>query len=428
MKRTQCLVLAVVFSSLMLWGGCRPPAQEADPDNAPVQPVQVRTAQATVTTLRPSIDLIGTVVAIPERTSRISTPVEGQVAHIAVVEGQTVQASDPLVHLDCRAAEARLAGAGAAEQKAQATLAKLEHGPRAEEVEAARQTARQLAAVARALSTKFEALSVLHEKDGVSDVEYSQAQARLEAAEAESQAAAAQLSLLEAGTRAEEIAEARAELAGAQAETVATELAVEFCTIRSPIDGVVARLTARAGAYVTPADVLGIVVDVTELFVKVRIPSEHLAQIAPGALADAWTGTEEQPTLHGNIARLSPEADPLSGDVDGFVSVRNDHETLRPGLACRVRIWLPELSTATVIPTVAVADRDGRPVVTLIRENKAYEREVTLGKATAEQVQVLDGLQAGDLVAVEGGYALPEGCPVRVVFDTPGAEKGPEAP
>jgi HlyD family secretion protein len=388
-----------------------------------VPPVLVRTAQATVTTLRPSIDLIGTVVPIPERTSEISAPVEGQISGIGVVEGQTVRADDPLVQLDRRASEARLAGARAAEQKAQATLDKLEHGPRAEEVEAARQTARQLAAVARALNAKFEALSVLHAKDGVSDVEYSQAQARLEAAEAESQAAAAQLSLLEAGTRTEEIEEARAELAGAQAETAAAELAVEFCTIRSPIDGVLTQLAARTGAYVTPADVLGVVVDMTELFVKVRIPSENLPQVAPGARADVSTGPEGQPTLDGRIARLSPQADPLSGDLDGFISVQNDHEGLRPGLACRVRIWLPELNTATVIPAAAVADRDGTPVVTVIQDNKAYERAVTLGKATAEQVQVLDGLQAGDLVAVEGGYALPEGCPVRVESDAPAAEQ-----
>lgn len=428
MKRTQCLLLAVGSSLSLLGLGCRPRAVEAEPDHAPLQPVLVRTAQATVITLRPSIDLIGTLVPIPERTSEISTPVEGQVARIVIVEGQTVQVGEPLVHLDCRAAEARLAGAGATEQKAQATLTKLENGPRAEEVEAARQTARQLAAVARALSAKLEALSVLRVKDGVSDVEYNQAQARLEAAEAESQAAAAQLSLLEAGTRVEEIAEARAELAGTEAETAAAELAVQFCTIRSPIDGVMTRLTARTGAYVTPADVLGIVMDMTELFVKVRIPSEHLAQIAPGARADVCNGTEGQATLHGSISRLSPEADPLSGNVDGFVSVRNDNETLRPGLACRVRIWLPELSAAMVIPVAAVADRDGRPVVTVIRDNKAYEREVTLGKATAEQVQVLGGLQAGDLVAVEGGYALPEGCPVRAVSDAPGAEEQPEAP
>lgn len=423
MKRTQCLVFAAVFGSLLLWWGCRPPAEEGEPDNAPAQPVQVRTAQVTMTTLRPSIDLVGTVVPIPERTSEISTPVEGQVDRMAVVEGQTVHASDPLMYLDCRAAEARLAGATAAEQKAQATLSKLEHGPRAEELETARQTARQLAAVASALRTKFEALTVLHAKEGVSDVEYNQAKARLEAAEAESQAAAAQLSLLEAGTRAEEIAEARADLAGAKAETAAAELAVEFCTIRSPIDGVVTRLAARTGAYVTPADVLGTVVDMTEVFVQVRIPSENLVQVAPGAPADVRVGAEGQTSVRGSIARLSPEAEPLSGDVDGFVSVRNEHDILRPGLACHVRLWLPELRGATVIPTAAVADRDGTPVVTLIRDNKAYEREVTLGQATATQVQVLGGLQAGDLVAVEGGYALPEGCPVRIVSDASGAEQ-----
>ena len=415
MRPRQSSIFAVVASLSMLCAGCDSPAPEASHDESPLQPVQVRTAQATATALRPSIDLIGTVVAIPERTSEVSSQTEGQITRVVVVEGQAVQANAPLVQLDSRAAEARLAGARAAEQKAQAALAKLEKGPRREEVEEARQTARQLAAVARALSTKFEGLTVLHENGDLSDVEYGQTRARLEAAQAESQAAAAKLSLLEAGTREEEISEARAELSGARAETAAAELAVEFCTIRSPIDGIVTTLAARKGAFVAPANVLGTVVDMTELFVNVRVSSEHLARVTPGASVDVWTGAEGAATMHGDVSRLSPEANPLSGDVDVFVSVSNDEHTLRPGLACRVRVWLPELSAAVVIPTVAIADRDGQPVVTAIRDNRAYETEVTLGTATAEQVEVVDGLQVGDLVAVEGGYALPEGCPVRVV-------------
>lgn len=424
MKPMHYLASVSVSASLLLCGACRPSSEQAETGDVPAEPTAVRAAQATVTTLRPSVDLIGTVVPIPERTSEISTPVEGSVARIVIVEGQAILANAPLMYLDCRMAEARLAGAGAREQKAQAALARLEHGPRVEEIETARQTARQLAAVARALRTKFEAMTVLHEKNGVSDVEYGQARARLEAAEAESAAAAAQLSLLEAGARIEDIAEAKADLAEAQAERASAELAVGFCTIRSPIDGVMTRLSARSGAYVTPANVLGVVVDMTELFVKVRIPSEYLAQIAPGAVADAWIGMDEQAALHGSIARLSPEADSLSGDVEGYVLVQNVNQTLRPGLACRVRIWLPALTSALVIPAAAVADRDGRPVVTVIRDDKAYECEVLLGKMAAEHVQVLQGLEAGDVVAVEGGYALPEGCPIRISSDTPVTDEG----
>lgn len=77
----------------------------------------------------------------------------------------------------------------------------------------------------------------------------------------------------------------------------------------------------------------------------------------------------------------------------------------------------PEVANATVVPVAAVADRNGAAVVTVIREGKAYETEVEVGIRTPEVVQILGGLTAGEIVAAEGGYGLPDGCPVKVEGD-----------
>jgi hypothetical protein len=107
--------------------------------------------------------------------------------------------------------------------------------------------------------------------------------------------------------------------------------------------------------------------------------------------------------------------------VDVFVLIKNDAGTLVPGLACRVRLFLPELRNTLCIPVAAVADRDGTPVVTVVREEKAYEQPVSLGVSTKNKVQVIAGLNAGDWVAIEGGYGLPAGCPVRITPEPAGA-------
>lgn len=64
-------------------------------------------------------------------------------------------------------------------------------------------------------------------------------------------------------------------------------------------------------------------------------------------------------------------------------------------------------------------------MITVIREGKTYERPVALGVCTKSRVQVVAGLEAGDIVATEGGYGLPQGCPVRIVSDAP--ESGAES-
>lgn len=412
MKSTRSVLLAALTSLNCLIGGCQRPAEDAEADDPPLKPVPVQVATATTTTLRPSIDLIGTIVPVPERTTEIAAQTDGRITSIAVVEGRTVRAGDVLIELDPRPAEARLAGALAAEQRARATLEKLQHGPRADEIEAARQTARQLTAAARSQAAKLDALRPMHEKGEISEVEFKQAQNRFDAADAEKNAAESRLRLLEVGTRPEELAEARAELAAVEADVASKKLAVEFCTIRSPIGGVVTQLATRVGASVTRTDVLATVIDTSEMFVQARIPSTYYAQVRPGAPAETSTERPDQPAVRGKVARLGPRAHPATGDVDVFVSLDNTSGRLVPGLACRVRIWLPEVEGALSIPAAAVADRDGTPVVTVIRENKAHEQSIELGVTTRDQVQVLSGLEPGDLVATEGGYGLPDGCPV----------------
>ena len=97
--------------------------------------------------------------------------------------------------------------------------------------------------------------------------------------------------------------------------------------------------------------------------------------------------------------------------------VENGQGMLQPGLSASVRIALPEVANATVVPVAAVADHNGAAVVTVIREGKAYETEVEVGIRTPEVVQILGGLTAGEIVAAEGGYGLPDGCPVKVEGD-----------
>ncbi|MFH1416724.1 MAG: hypothetical protein ABII12_00340 [Planctomycetota bacterium] len=57
--------------------------------------------------------------------------------------------------------------------------------------------------------------------------------------------------------------------------------------------------------------------------------------------------------------------------------------------------------------------------MTVLRDSKAFETEVVVGVEAREFVQVTDGLSTGDLVVTEGGYGLPEGCPVRPLPDSP---------
>jgi HlyD family secretion protein len=415
----KSLWAAVALAALLAFttSGCKKAASQEPPDedNLPKQPVPVRAVKVARTTLKPSIDLVGTLVAIPEKSASISPQIAGWTEKVTVVEGDRVRAGDELLHLDWRLAEADHAKAKASVDEKAAILQRLRRGPRLEEIEVARHDAHKAKVTMEALRGELEALKSLQARNEVSPVQFQKANASLQAAEAESAAAAARLKLLEAGTRPEEIAEAEARLAAAKAELATSALNLQLCRIASPIDGTVTQLSARRGMYVDRTATLATIVDLSKVFVQVRIPSAYLAQVKPGAKVDVRVASFVDKAFHGTVARIGPQADPATGDVDALAEVANEDGLLRPGLACRGRVWLPEIANALVIPVAAVADRSGTPVVSVVRDGKSFEVEVKLGAQTQQQVQVLEGLVPGDTVVTEGGYGLPEGCPVLVL-------------
>jgi hypothetical protein len=64
-------------------------------------------------------------------------------------------------------------------------------------------------------------------------------------------------------------------------------------------------------------------------------------------------------------------------------------------------------------------------VVTVVREENAYEQPVSLGVSTKDEVQCIAGLNADDWVAIEGDYGLPAGCPVRITPEPIGENTEP---
>lgn len=409
--------LALVGLTAFAISGCKNTLSEEGEEEGslPQKPVPVRVVQVEKILLKPSIDLVGSLVGIPERTASVSSQIAGWVQQIQVVEGSQVRAGDELLRLDSRLAEAEYAKALASVGEKAAILERLKHGARAEEIEIARLEAHKAEVAAEAIRSEVEALKMLEARSEVSPVQFRKVQSSLQAAEAESAAATARLKLLEAGTRPEEIAEAEARLAAAKAELAVAQLSVDLCKVVSPIDGTVTQLAVRQGMYVDRTATLATIVDLSKVFVEFRIPTAYLAQIKPGAEVAVRVASLPDMTFQGRITRIGGEADPATGDVVALAEVANTTGLLRPGLACRARIWLPPVRDALVVPTDAIADRASIPVVTVVRDGKAYEVEVKLGVQTPEKTQVTEGLAPGDTVVIEGGYGLPEGCPVCLV-------------
>ena len=409
--------LASLSLLLCVVAGCsKASAPEADEAEAqPLKPVPVEAIQAEPTTLRPALDLIGTIVAIPERTAVVSSQLGGWVQSVEAVEGQHVYKGDKLVLLDPRTAEADVERAKAVVAEKESVVARLKRGYLPNEVEATRQDRDKARAAMEGLRAELAALEDLRQRNEVSKVQLESRLKAFQQTEAALASAEARLKLLEAGTPHEMIDEAQALLAAARADLQHAELTLAWCTVTSPIEGVVVHQLARQGQFFDRAAALATIMDLSQVFIQLRIPSAEFMKIHVGTAVDAEMGVETKVTFNGSISRISGDADALTGNVIVYATIKNDGGGLRPGMSCRARVWLPEIPRALAIPVAAVADHDGTPVVTVIRDGKSHEAIVELGARTPEMVQVLKGISAGEMVATLGGYGLPEGCPVQIV-------------
>jgi len=404
--------VAVAGLTVTTMPGCR---QNTADETATSPAVSVKVCPVRKTTLHPTLDLTGTIVAIPERSASISPQIGGRIQRVSVIEGETVKDSQELICLDPRVAQINVEKAQASLAENEAILNRLRHGYLPEEIAMARAETDQAVAKVKTLRGQLSAAKSLHDKDEMSDVQYNKLAAELQGAEATLAAAAAKVKLLEAGARPEDIAKAEAQLSGAKADLKDAELTLDFCTIRSPIAGRITHLSAQQGMAAEPAIVLATVTDLSDVFARVRIPNVYQTKVAAGAEALVSVATLPGKTFPGKFARTGGQADVATGAIDALIRVPNVEGLLQPGLTCHVRLSLCPMPDALVVPTTAVADRDGVPVVTVVRGDKAYEIEVQLGERTGNLVQITKGLSAGNLVVTEGGYGLPDGCPVKVV-------------
>lgn len=189
--------------------------------------------------------------------------------------------------------------------------------------------------------------------------------------------------------------------------------------IRAPFAGVVTRRFIKDGQWLKREAPAFAIADFTRLQARIDVPERSVALIRPGVPvrfeADAIPGR----TFSARIERIAPVVDQASGTVAAVVQVDNADFALRPGLFVRLGVNYERIADAVLVPRAALVEDDGQRHVFVVADGKARKREVRLGLADGERVQVLEGLDAGDQVVVVGQNTLVDGTTVQAL--TPAA-------
>lgn len=207
---------------------------------------------------------------------------------------------------------------------------------------------------------------------------------------------------------------AEAQVADAKSRLVAATKQLGDAVIRSPINGVVARRAVNRGDVVSPGSELFVVIDPSSMQLEASVPSESLSELRVGTTVDFTVRGYDQP-FRGRIERISPQADATTRQVPIFVAIPNAGGRLVSGLYAEGRV-INQRAEGLVVASNAVNTSAPQPWVLRVAGGRTEKVDVSVGlrDQRTERVQVVSGLNEGDVVLRGAAQGITPGTPVSV--------------
>lgn len=419
----------------MVVAGCQNYEAGAEaPSTKPMEVVAVHMKPAERRTIAQVVQALGTCETLLNKTAVLTPAIEGQVLDILAKPGDAVKAGQPIVQLDPRLAEANLNEKKATRDGLMAALDLLKATPRPEEQKNCQLAIDDAKVGVQKATATIERLQPLLEHGDIPRQQIFDAKLALDQARLQQQKAETQLRVLMMGPRPEAIKEAEDHLAAAEMAVATAQSQRDLLTIRSPIGGVVERITCRLGQTLTVGTPLGEVADTRQLYAMVWLPPRDARLVRPGqeakvhmaesSEAPSPQGKEKAEMHSGRVEFVGQTVDPQTGNFPVRVLFDNTDRRVGLGQTVTVAITVRQKSDALVVPAEAVFDLEGGPALNVVRNEKSVVLHPRLGLTTKDWVEV-EGtdLSVGEPVIVEGAWGLSDGTMVKAK-----AEAGDQTP
>jgi cobalt-zinc-cadmium efflux system membrane fusion protein len=324
-----------------------------------VAAAKIRTEAVSREVLATTIALPGEIVADPDRSARVASPIVGRLERVYFREGSTVKKGEVLASI-------RVPDLGKLRSAHAASLAK-----------------------AKAARSNADRLKGLVDQRLASNQGYLDALATAEALEFEAGAGAEQIAALGLGTGGSEPSE---------------------LTLRAPISGVVVARNAVVGQPLSAEEVIAEIVDLAEVWFLGRVFEKDLGKLKLDASADVKLNAYPEEHFAGKVEYIGRQVDFSARTVTARVRLTNRSDLLRIGLFGTGYVATGQAEGAKpvlVVPRSALTEVAGKPVVFVRQADQDFElHQLLLGESASGKVHVITGLREGEQVVVEGVFTL----------------------
>jgi len=224
------------------------------------------------------------------------------------------------------------------------------------------------------------------------------------------------------------IALTRSGLQSARVRLERAKLDRERATITAPYDGMVDRVDVSVGERVQGGETITRVVNLNALRIEASVLEHDLPLIKEGGQAIITSAAAPELSVIGRVSAVLPVIDSITRSGRAYIRLAGGG-VLRPGMYADVRLEAARLPNRRLVPARAVIERDGRPLVFVVKDARAQWVYITPGRTNGTDTEVLPDsasgqlpIAVGDKVIVEGHLTLTHDAPVRLVQLANGSE------
>lgn len=211
--------------------------------------------------------------------------------------------------------------------------------------------------------------------------------------------------------------EIQSKVAQAKSQLEVAKKNLADCKLTAPVGGIIGKKLIGTGETALPSQAVVSILDISSVKVKVAVPEAEIgginANTPTSIMVEAINGSYQ-----GGRIEKSVQADALTHTYDIRIHVANGNRKLLPGMVASVRFVSEESQTIgrKMIPVTAVQKKsDGSLFVwTVGKDSTAHRTAVTIGQTQGNYVSIINGLNIGDRIAVEGYQKLSEN--TKVVY------------
>jgi len=441
MKVNKFIKFAILIAlSSLIFSACGRSKAENVNANANSQPtiVETTTAQAIVQNMPTYFEATGNLAS--DAQTDVAPAVGGKITAVNFDIGSYVQKGSALIQLDDRDARIRLEQTQAQVEQAESNVRQAEA-----QVEAARANVRQTQArlgitegsafdietFSQVRSTKAQLdlaerelgrAERLLETGDIARTIYDQRksqrdQFRAQLDEARSTAAVAVAAIRTAqtqiGNTLAAVNTARSAADAARTQVASAQKAIADTTVYAPISGYVSERNADVGEFVATSGKIATIVRTSVLRMRIDVPEQSIGQVKNGQGISLQTSAFPDRSFSGIVTRIAPNLNATSRTLIVEAEVENSEGLLKPGQFATVRITQSTPKPTVMIPVAAVKADGETNKVFIVKDGRAEERIVKTGVLENNLIEIQQGVQENESVAVSNVGQLYDGVQVR---------------